>query len=80
MPKRTTEAQAEITQFLNSGEAGMVTDYSKPQLWRAAESLFTSRGLACPVRIETINGTTVLINRDIYDSNTSTGSSTSGNE
>lgn len=71
MAKRTTEAQAEITQFLNSGEAGMTTEYSKPQLWRAAESLFTAKGLDCPVRIETINGTTVIINRDIYDNRTS---------
>lgn len=80
MAQRTTEAQTEITQFLNSGEAGMVTEYSKPQLWRAAESLFTARGLACPVRIETINGTTVLINRDVYDKNINSNGSNSGIE
>lgn len=74
MAKRTTEAQTEITQFLNSGEAGTITELSKTALWRAAEFLFTARGLDCPVRIETINGVTVLINREIYDRHVTNGS------
>lgn len=63
---RKMTPQQEIQEFINSKEAGMISAFTKPQLWRAAEALYTANGLNCPVRIEYINGETVLINREIY--------------
>lgn len=56
----------EIQQFVASNAAGMISSYSKPQLWRAAETLFTANGVVCPVRIEQVNGVVLLINREVY--------------
>lgn len=76
MSKRTTEAQAEIAEFLNSGQPGMITTFSKDQVWRAAESLFTAKGLDCPVEIKSTSQGTLLINRKLYNGNST---NTNGN-
>ena|SRR5580765_5338448 len=70
-PTKAITPQDEIKYFMESKEAGMISTFTKPQLWRAAETLYTANGLDCPVRIENINGETVLINREIYERSSS---------
>lgn len=54
-----------ITEFLASKEAGLVVTQKKAALERAAQNMFTAKGLDCPVRVLESNGTTYLINRNI---------------
>lgn len=63
---RTSPAKEEIVEFLRSGEAGVVTELTEPALKRAAQSLFTEKGLDCPVQIVSNMNGTFLINRNIY--------------
>ena len=59
----------EITAFLDSKEAGMSTTFNKNALVRAAESMFTSHGLDCPVQFLERDGQTYLLNRTIINGN-----------
>ncbi len=61
-----TTAKEEITTFLQSKEAGMVSSFSAATIQKAAESMFTANGLNCPIDIRSLNGSTVVINRAIY--------------
>lgn len=57
-------AMDELSRFIQSGEVGMETDISSDTLQRAAEKMFTSKGLACPVTIMKRSGKTYVIRRD----------------
>jgi hypothetical protein len=54
----------EIQQFLDSGELGIQTESSSDSLQRAAEKMFTAKGLDCPVQIIRNHGHTFIIRRD----------------
>jgi hypothetical protein len=57
-------AMNELQHFIESGEVGMETDTSSDTLQRAAEKMFTSKGLLCPVTIMKRSGKTYVIRRD----------------
>lgn len=57
-------AMSELERFIESGEVGMETDLSSDTLQRAAEKMFTAKGLPCPVTIMKRSGKTYVIRRD----------------
>jgi hypothetical protein len=56
-------AKQEITDFLESKEAGIESSFSKISLQNAAEKMFTANGLQCPVAIIEREGSVFLLNR-----------------
>jgi hypothetical protein len=54
----------ELQAFLSSGELGVETKTSSDTLQRAAEKMFTAKGLSCPVVITRRQGRTYIIRRD----------------
>lgn len=63
-------ATNELQHFIDSGEIGMETDTSSDTLQRAAEKLYTSKGLPCPVTIMRRSGRTYVIRRDAITKST----------
>jgi hypothetical protein len=57
-------AKQEITDFLASKEAGIVSQYTKATLQNAAEKMFTANGLPCPVAIVESDGVAYILNRE----------------
>jgi hypothetical protein len=60
-------ARQVIVDFLATKEAGTTTSFSATTMTKAAEDMFTAKGLYCPVQVLERNGAVVLINRDIYN-------------
>lgn len=58
-------AKQEITDFLESKEAGIQSQFTKTTLQNAAEKMFTANGLHCPVAIVENDGVAYILNREI---------------
>lgn len=61
---RTTARQL-ITNFLESHQPGIEVNLKRNTLNKAAEDMFTAKGVRCPVLAIERNGSTYLINRDL---------------
>lgn len=57
-------AAEEIDEFLRSGELGKEASHNSDTLTRAAEKMFTAKGLVCPVAIVKRNRKTYIIRRE----------------
>lgn len=60
-----TTARQIITKFLESHQAGIEVNLKRNTLNKAAEDMFTAKGVRCPVLAIERNGSTYLINRDL---------------
>jgi hypothetical protein len=58
-------AKQEITEFLESKEAGIQSQYTRATLQNAAEKMFTANGLTSPVAIVESDGKAYILNRSI---------------
>jgi hypothetical protein len=61
---KTSPAKEAITAFIESGDAGQITDIKLDALKRAASSMFTMNGLNCPVAFTVVNGQTLILDRE----------------